>query len=252
MRTTKGYGWKPQLPDIRDKKYVATVERLQTLPEVVDLRGTCPPVYDQGDLGSCTANAIAAAIQFEEMKQGEPSVMPSRLFIYNNERIAEGDLESDGGAEIRDGIKVVSSLGVCPESEFPYLDALLTMKPSAQCYADAKKYAVVNYRAVSQDLNQLKACLASGYVFPFGITVYESFESDQVAQTGMVPMPTPDETVVGGHAICAVGYDDSKQAFIVRNSWGSGWGIAGYFYLPYDYVINENLASDFWQISLVK
>jgi C1A family cysteine protease len=98
----------------------------------------------------------------------------------------------------------------------------------------------------------MKACLASGYPFIFGFTVYDSFESDAVAKTGIVPMPSKTELVLGGHAVMAVGYDDSKKWFIVRNSWGEDWGDKGYFYIPYDYLTNKNLASDFWTIKLTK
>jgi C1A family cysteine protease len=109
----------------------------------------------------------------------------------------------------------------------------------------------VLYQRLSQISNQLKGCLASGYPFVFGFTVYESFESQQVAQTGHAPMPAPTEASIGGHAVIAVGYDDSQNWFIVRNSWGVGWGMKGYFTLPYAYLIDPNLASDFWIIRVV-
>ena len=98
----------------------------------------------------------------------------------------------------------------------------------------------------------MKGCLASGYPFVLGFTVYQSFESDTVAQTGHAPMPGPNEQTIGGHAVLAVGYDDSQNWFIIRNSWGTGWGMQGYFTLPYDYLTNDNLADDFWTIRLVQ
>jgi C1A family cysteine protease len=97
----------------------------------------------------------------------------------------------------------------------------------------------------------MRGCLAAGYPFVFGFTVYSSFEGQEVAKTGVVSMPTPDEQVVGGHAVLAVGYDDASQAFIVRNSWGAGWGQEGYFTMPYAYLTTRALSSDFWTIRIV-
>lgn len=98
----------------------------------------------------------------------------------------------------------------------------------------------------------MKGCLASGYPFVFGFSVYESFESQAVAQTGIVPMPSPNEQLLGGHAVLAVGYDDEQGRFIVRNSWGKDWGMEGYFTIKYDYLLNDNLADDFWTIRRVE
>ena len=154
-------------------------------PASVDLRPQCPPVYDQGQLGSCTANAIAAAIQFERMKQQLAQIFtPSRLFIYYNERVIEHTVASDSGAQIRDGIKTVAQQGDCPETEWPYVITKFKTKPTQSCYADALKYKAVSYQRLTPALAQLKGCLASGYPFVFGFTVYESFESPQTAKTG--------------------------------------------------------------------
>jgi C1A family cysteine protease len=246
------YGWIPDLPDVRDYSFAAPREVLVKLPPSVDLRSQCPSVYDQGELGSCTANAIAAAIEFDLMKQKQKSIfIPSRLFLYYNERVMEGTVASDSGAQIRDGIKSVSKQGDCPENLWPYDVAKFAKKPPQTCYKSATKYTAVNYQSVTQDSNQLKGCLASGYPFVFGFTVYDSFESKTVAKTGNAPMPKKDEKTLGGHAVMAVGYDDSKQWFVVRNSWGPNWGMQGYFTLPYNYVGNSKLASDFWTIRVM-
>lgn len=219
------------------------------------MRPQNPPVYDQGQLGSCTANAIAAAIEFDQMKQhlGSPHPFtPSRLFIYYNERVIEHSVNSDSGAQIRDGVKSVSKQGDCPETEWPYDATKFTQKPPATCYRDALKYKAVSYARVTQTLTQLKGCLAAGFPIVLGFTVYDSFMSDAVAQSGVVPMPNlSTEKVQGGHAVVAVGYDDAQQRFIMRNSWGTGWGLQGYFTMPYAYLIDAQLASDFWQITLV-
>lgn len=247
--TVKRYGWIPDVPDQRDHLYAAPIARLRAFPPKTDLRRQCPAVYDQGELGSCTGNAIAGAIQFDRRKlKRRPDFIPSRLFIYYNERVIEHTVESDSGAQIRDGIKAVAKLGVCPEPEWPYDIAKFAVKPAAICYQHAKKYRAIGYQRVVQSLAQMKGCLASGYPFVFGFTVYESFESDQVARTGVVPMPAAAEKVLGGHAVLAVGYDDAAQRFIVRNSWGRRWGIAGYFTMPYAYLADDNLAADFWTI----
>jgi C1A family cysteine protease len=248
----KHYGWLRDIPDQRDHLYAAPVAALAALPPSLDLRKQCPSVYDQGQLGSCTGNGIAAALQFERMKQKlTPDFIPSRLFIYYNERVIEHTVNSDSGAAIRDGIKSVAKQGDCPESEWPYDITKFASKPLPKCYHDALKYKAVQYQKLVQNLNQMKGCLASGYPFVFGFTVYDSFESQQVAQTGVVPMPGSTEQVLGGHCVVAVGYDDSQQRFIVRNSWGTAWGIQGYCTMPYAYLIDPNLASDFWTIRLV-
>jgi C1A family cysteine protease len=109
---------------------------------------------------------------------------------------------------------------------------------------------VLTYQKVPQVLWSLKTVLANGRPIVFGFTVYSAFESATVAQTGIVPMPSPSDQVVGGHAVVLVGYDDAADRFRVRNSWGTGWGQQGYFEMPYLYVTSASLASDFWVIQL--
>jgi C1A family cysteine protease len=250
--TVKHYGWIRDIPDQRDHLYAAPVMTLTALPASVDLRGQCPPVYDQGQLGSCTGNGIAAAVQFDRMKQKlAPDFIPSRLFIYYNERVIEHTVSSDSGAMIRDGIKTVAQQGDCPESEWPYDITKFADKPTPKCYKDALNYKAVPYQRIVQNINQMKGCLASGYPFVFGFTVYDSFESTQVAQSGVVPMPASAEKVLGGHCVVTVGYDDSQQRFIVRNSWATTWGMQGYCTMPYAYLTDSNLASDFWTIRVM-
>ncbi|HEY9460411.1 MAG TPA: C1 family peptidase [Paralcaligenes sp.] len=250
--TVKHYGWLRDIPDHRDYLYAAPVAALPVLSSSVDLRNQCPPIYDQGALGSCTANGIGAAMQFERAKQKlEPDFIPSRLFIYYNERVMEHTVKSDSGAMIRDGIKSVAKQGDCLEDEWPYIIEKFTTKPPQKCYKNALHYTVLQYQRIIQNLGQMKGCLASGYPFVFGFTVYESFESQQVAKDGVVPMPGPSEQLMGGHCVVAVGYDDSQQRFIVRNSWGESWGLSGYCTMPYAYLIDPNLASDFWTIRLI-
>ena len=246
------YGWVPDLPDHRDLTYAAPAAFLMALPTTVDLRADCPPVYDQGQLGSCTANAIGGAIQFEQMKQKMSSFVPSRLFIYYNERVIEHTVHSDSGAQIRDGMKVVAKQGAPPETDWPYEITKFAEKPPAKSFSDAAKDKVTSYQRVTRSMSQFKGCLASGYPFVFGFTVYDSFESTTVAHTGVVPMPRSSEKVVGGHAVLAVGYDDEQQQFIVRNSWADTWGMKGYFTMPYQYLLETNLSDDFWTVRLVQ
>ncbi len=253
QRKIQRYGWIRDLPDQRDHIYAAPPKVLAVLPKKVDLRRRCPPVLDQGELGSCTANAIANAFRFDEMKQKVRQPMaPSRLFIYYNERAMEGTVRSDAGAQIRDGIKSIVKEGVCPESEWPYDIAKFAQKPPAKAYRHALEHQALSYQRVVQSLSQMKGCLAAGYPFVFGFSVYESFESAAVAKTGKVPMPAPTEKNLGGHAVLAVGYNDAGQHFIVMNSWSAKWGDRGYFHLPYAYLNDDNLAADFWTIRLVE
>lgn len=245
------YGWIPDQPDQRDLMYAAPARFLTDLPPSTDLRAECPAVYNQGHIGSCTANAIGGAIEFDRLKQKLPDFVPSRLFIYYNERVIEGTVQSDSGAQIRDGIKSVASQGVCPEPDWPYDISKFAQKPSAKAYEDAILDRAVSYQSLVQDINQMKGCLASGYPFVFGFTVYESFESEAVAESGHAPMPRWGERPVGGHAVMGVGYDDSKQWFLVRNSWGDAWGMHGYFTMPYSYLLQPGLSDDFWTIRIV-
>lgn len=246
------YGYIPDLPDQRDVVYRPHWLALSMLPTSVDLRSLCPAVYDQGQLGSCTANAIAGALEFDQIKEQQTPYTPSRLFIYYNERAMEGTISTDSGATIRDGIKSVARLGDCPESEWPYDISQFAVQPPVQCYDDALMHKIISYQRVEQNVEHLKAVLASGYPVVFGFSVYESFESAEVAQSGIVPMPAQNETVLGGHAVLAVGYDDATQRFLVRNSWSTSWGVAGYCTMPYAYLASRGLASDFWTIRTVQ
>lgn len=244
------FGWVRDLPDQRDHEFLALPSA--SLPAVVDLRSAMPPVYDQGQLGSCTANAIAGHLDFNRKKQGEAFISPSRLFIYYQERLDQGTVASDSGASIRESVKAVKAYGACPEKEWKYDIGKFTNKPNAKVYADAIKYEALSYQRINRALTDFKTCLADGYPFVIGFTVYDSFEGPDVAKSGIMPMPATSESVLGGHAVVVVGYDESKQWFIVRNSWGKKWGDKGYFYMPYAYLLDSKLSSDFWTLRQVK
>jgi C1A family cysteine protease len=245
------FGWRPDLPDYRDFSYAAPGPLLARLPSKVDLRSGCPPVYDQGNLNSCTANAIAGALQFDRMKQGlTPNFIPSRLFIYYNERALENDVDSDAGAYTRDGIKSVAEVGDCSEDEWPYDESKVFTKPSQNCYDDALNYKAISYSRINHALGQMKGCLAEGYPFVFGISIYRNFPMQ--TKTGAIPMPGNSEGTNEGHAMLAIGYDDSKSVFFIRNSWNTTWGMKGYGTIPYGYLTDPNLSDDFWTIRLVQ
>ena len=245
------WGYVKDTPDVRDHLLSAPAPSARVpLPPSIDLRPFLPPVYDQGNIGSCTANAIAAAIDFERRRAGKSYLYPSRLFIYYNERKAEGDVGEDGGAQLRDGIKSVAKLGVCPEFEWPYgTGALWGVEPPVDCYTNARLYRTLQYSRVSQDLYYFRHCLGIlQRPIVFGFDVYPQFESNQCEKDGVLWMPKAGERSIGGHAVLACGYDDAEEMVLVRNSWGSGWGIQGYFKMPYQYFLNPALCSDFWTI----
>ena len=275
------YGWRKQPEDKRD--FIYSAPKAILFPKKVDLRLYDSPIEDQGAIGSCSACATTSALQFLEIKDSMStnhkiayiqyifrkvwrafvkfwvptlqllySKNLSRLFVYYNSRLAEGTQDQDAGAVIRDVIKTLVDSGVCMEKEWPYLTGKFTTKPPDNCYKDALNHQVQEYRGLTT-LDDMKACLAAGYPFIFGISVFESFENGSINTTGIATVPdTTKEEYKGGHALLCVGYDDDKQLFLIRNSWGTDWSInKGYFYLPYAY-ITANLASDFWMITKAK
>lgn len=241
----KGYGWKAPLPTMKFPLFSARVEAA-ALPPKVDLRPQCPAVYDQGQLGSCTGNGWAGAVEFLTLKQGLTDFTPSRLFIYYNERVLDNDTPTDAGASISDGAHVVSTQGCPREALWPYDITKFADTPPAPVYQDGLLHLAFQVQQVSQDLTSMKEVLADGLPIVVGFTVYKSFESSTVTSTGIVPMPGHHEQQVGGHCVLVVGYDDSESRFIVRNSWGTAWGLEGYCLMPYAYLTNPRLASDFW------
>ena len=241
------YGWIPDRPDYRDRLYAAIARPPRRMPASVDLRSSCSPVENQGRLGSCTANALAGNLEFLEKKAARPVTDLSRLFIYYNERVLEGTINEDAGAMLRDGVKSLVKVGVCSETKWPYNIAQFTRKPAAACFKEAADHQVTSYHRIV-GLQQMRQCLAEGFPFVFGFSVYEGFESAAVARTGVLNLPRPGERQIGGHAVCAVGYDDAAKRMLVRNSWGAGWGLKGCFTMPYDYIADARLADDFWTL----
>lgn len=218
------------------------------LPTRVDLTHLCPPIVDQGDLGSCTANALAAAWGFLLMKEGADTFQPaSRLFIYFQERLAEGTVNQDAGATLYDGIRAMQRVGCCGEKFWPYIPALFNIPPVPEAQQEAAKHKITDAGKLST-LHQMKDCLAKGLPFVFGFQVFENFESEEMAKNGMLGMPSKGEQYMGGHAVMAVGYNDESKTFLIRNSWGEQWGKNGYFEMPFEYIGNPNLADEFWAV----
>lgn len=251
------------VPDSRDHCYSPDTTLLRQLPPEINLQDF--PIYDQGRICSCTANALAGAIEYLRIvSQVRPRFIPSRLFIYYNERTIEGSVDYDAGAELRNGIKTLHNTGVCMEREWGYddtppanlneafpADSPAVKEPSSCCYEEARKYRISCYQRLNQDLTHFKECLASGKPFVFGFATYDSWLNGKSPAT-YIPLPTDDDRYVGGHAVLCVGYDDNRKLFRIRNSWGASAGDNGYFYLPYDYLMNPDLARDFWIICGIK
>lgn len=222
------------------------------LPDVVDLRTHCPPVYDQKHLNSCSANALAAALRIDEIKEGHVrNPEPSRLFIYYNERVVANVVERDAPVSLRDGYRTIARFGACAESMWPYDTRRFKRVPPPACYRAARRHTAVEYFRIGRRLSHLRLCLAERFPFVFGLAVHKSVMSRRVRKSGLVPLPARRDAYLGGHAVLAVGYLHAKRLFIIRNSWGRQWGDRGYGYVPYDYLMSAALAWDFWTMRRV-
>lgn len=251
MASKRRYGWIRSLPDLRDGMFRFLAPRIR-LPKSVDLRRLMPPVWDQGNLGACTAHGTGAVVQYTHAQAGLENFAPSRLFIYYEARAREGTINEDAGASVRDAMRVVNQQGFPHEKIWPYTISKFTRKPPNSAYLDGAKHRATTYHAVNNtSLLAMKTALAQGKPIVGGFAVYESFESAKVTKTGIVPLPGLHESMLGGHCVALVGYDDAKHWFVVRNSWGKGWGDKGYCYMPYDYWTNSDLAADCWIVNVV-
>lgn len=238
------YGWIKDSLDARDYKF--RVKAPVTLPAVVDLRNNASPIEDQSQIGSCTANAAAGIMEYLQLKNNKPLTDLSRLFIYYNTRLMQGTKDYDSGATIRTTIKSIVKYGACKETYWPYNINKYKSKPTQIAYKDGLKRQALTYQRL-YTLNDMKSCLASGYPFEFGFSVYSSF--DKIDKSGMMPYPdVKNEELEGGHAVCAFGYNDMNHTFIIRNSWGTDWGDQGYFYMPDTFISDPDMANDFWVV----
>jgi C1A family cysteine protease len=219
-----------------------------SLPNKVDLRNKLNIIYDQGNLGSCTANALLYSFILND-----PTFSPSRLFLYYNSRALDNNIPNDVGSTLTQGINALTKYGVCSEKNSPYIISRFKVKPSNISYIEGLEHQIISSSRVLQTLDSLKGCLRSNQIFVVGILIYSSFESLTTSKTGYVSMPNVrKERLLGGHAVTCVGYDDTKQVWIMKNSWGTRWGDNGNFYLPYKYLLDKNLAGDIWKITQVE
>jgi C1A family cysteine protease len=240
------YGFIKDHPNLNRPMYAAlNPDANVELPDEVDLTDKMPPVYDQLSLSSCVANSSAALLQFLN-----PSITPSRLFIYYNARSLDGDPQQDAGTTMSSAIYTLKQRGFCSENTWKYNENNVLVRPPINAYQEASKDLVIQDFAINT-LIEMKQCLAAGFPFGFGFQVYPYFESEQMAESPILPMPQEGDEPIGGHAISAVAYSDKTQMFKIRNSWGPNWGNAGYFYMPYEFITNPSLASDFWTIRKV-
>lgn len=244
------FGWiKDSTKNENDYHKFKLVKNIDTITKI-DLRPKCPPVLDQGKLGSCTAFAGSTIFQFAEMKQGvNDPIIPSTLFIYYNTRALEGKVNVDSGAELFNVIFTLKTTGTCSETLWPYIPTAFDIKPPDECYVQSLKHKCILSKKIIQTLPQMKQCLIEGFPFIIGFYVYESFQSSRAKESGIISMPNiRTEELLGGHAVVVVGFNDKKQIFIVQNSWGRKWGDAGYCYIPYAYLTDPKLADDLWAI----
>jgi C1A family cysteine protease len=249
-RRVKGFGWKRDTPSINDRLFADRPRPHGPLPDEIDLRPDAPAVRDQGQLGSCTGFGCTGALMYLRKAQGCPDHALSPLFVYYNERVIEATVDSDSGAQIRDGNTVLKKLGVPREELWPYDVDRFAEKPPQDAYDEALSDQVVKSWRVDVNPDQVMAALAQKLPVVIGISVYASFESDKVAKDGMVPMPRRGERLEGGHCIWACGYNKTHRLLICQNSWGN-WADGGYFYLPFDY-LDRRLAADFWALEMVE
>lgn len=245
----------PDTLDQRDHIFSVVNPVTAHLPPVFDvlslLKGVHLPVDDQGDIGSCTAHGVGAALRFEHIVRTGKDLPLSRLQLYFSSRRLEGTVNSDAGAQIRDVVKVAAKVGVAPETLWPYDVAKFKRLPPKRVFEAAKADLAITYSRVAVGAAALKTALYAGHPVVIGISVYDSFEGDETAKTGLVKMPASNESMLGGHCMLATGWNDAQRTFTVRNSWGPDWGNHGYCHIPFDYLGSPALGADYWSIKAV-
>jgi C1A family cysteine protease len=229
--------------DSRDLRFTPSLERL---PRRADLSRFCGAVYQQYRTQSCSANALASALTLYAIQHDQQLRPPSRLFMYYNARVLTGTERTDSGTTIRTAIKAVARHGVCPERQWPFLKREITVRPPRACYRDALVPKIC-YRRIAQELDLLRAALAQGHAFIFGIQAYGQ-PFTEAATSGRLRLPRKSDTLFGGHALIATGYDTAKKTFTARNSLGVHYADDGFFAIPDAYFTDPELTYDFWVV----
>ena len=243
--------WRPSPYDPRDfqsnRHTKMAAERLPTSYKMpINI-----PVYDQGGIGSCTANSGCVCFLYECAEQNF-SFEPSRLFLYWVTRFLENSVPYDDGAYIRDVFKALRQFGLAKEQFMPYIVHKFAEQPSKEAFEDGLNHLAIEYAAVKKEERIIKQTLMAGGAISFGFYVYESFmKGNWSYTTGLMPMPAKGEQITGGHAVTIVGWDDDIECFLIQNSWGTDWGKEGFFWMPYKFLLSAN-CSDFWVINKVK
>lgn len=235
----------PQGPDARDIPAKVPEDFLRALPPRKFKITQLPKPFDQGSLGSCTANMILGMVQYLRNRQGLSQKIFSRLAQYYWTRVVMGTVNSDSGASIRDTFKTMNKQGAAVEALWPYLVSKFKEKPNAATVADAAKRKTIGYGAVDQTEIAVKTQIAAGNPVGFGFAVWSSFYN--IGKDGLMKMPdVARERIEGYHAVYAYGYDDDEQMVYIRNSWGSGWGLGGDFKMPYKFFFDRAMTFDHW------
>lgn len=250
------FNHKKDTPDIRDLKFNKQVILLPTslVPKKFSLADICklPAILDQGDLGSCTANAGSNSLRYILIKNKKREIQPSRLYIYYFTRVLQNTVNDDSGCTLRNMMKAIVSRGACDENNWQYIISKFKEKPTQIAIDEGmNRRRNFQYLSINQDLPTIKNAIVQGYPIVIRIMVYSSFMNPIVARTGEVPIPNKkNETLLGGHAVTIVSYDDNTRKFGLMNSWGEDWGNKGYFTMPYNYILRNDLAFDFWTIRM--
>jgi C1A family cysteine protease len=247
----RGKGWRRQALDHRDRAHRYEIPVGAVIEGDFDLRPDWPVIYDQGQTNSCVAHAVASVMEYLRRAQGRQAFTPSRLFIYYCARAYENETALDNGTEIRDAIKAVVKIGAPPESDWPFFPHLVTKRPTKVAYANAAKDLVIRYAPVPQEIEHIRSCLRHKIPVVFGSSTFANWATRSVDQTGVVPMPGPNDEPDGGHAMVIVGHQVEQRRFIIANSWSRQWGDQGFGYMPEDYILDTDLTSDLWACFLV-
>jgi len=240
----RNFGYVPDHFDSRDT-YYRLRNKIKDLPESTEKKNInmFPVRYDQGQIGSCIGNGCVAAFRRTLHVNKQPDYPPSRLFAYYIARTDENKKE-DSGASIRDAFKAINNFGICDEKYCPYSVVKFADKPSPAAFIDATQHQSIKYERIYPSAKDLiKDALNNSFCVVFGIVLHESFMSDKVKRTGIIPNPSCWEEEIGGH--CMTIFDYEKDGVWVLNSWGDQWGIEGICFIPWEYLLSKH-ASDFW------